>query len=169
MNKMKFLVIGATGSQGGHVARHLLMKGHSVRAVTRNTDSKASQELIKLGAEMMHGDITDAVSIKQAASNVDAIFAMTTPFEAGEEVETKQGITIADVAKSMGKYLVFSSVGASNRNTGIPHFESKWKVEQHIKQIGLESAVIAPVYFHGECFPICQTVERRHIPKSTAS
>src|SRR5256885_16881707 len=63
------------------------------------------------------------------------------------EAETKQGVTVADAAKTKGKYLVYTSVGSANKNTGIPHFESKWRVEQHIEKIGAEVAIIAPVYF----------------------
>ena len=43
--------------------------------------------------------------------------------------------------------LVYNSVVSANRNSGIPHFESKWEVEQHIARIGTEAAIVAPVYF----------------------
>jgi uncharacterized protein YbjT (DUF2867 family) len=146
-NRTTVLVFGATGQQGGHVARLLLNKGHSVHAVTRNADSAAARQLAKLGAKIVTGDLNDRASIESAVDAVDAIFAMSTPFEAGMEAETGQGITLADVAKAKGKYFVYTSVGSANKNTGIPHFESKWKVEQHIAKIGAEAAIIAPVYF----------------------
>jgi uncharacterized protein YbjT (DUF2867 family) len=114
---MKVLVIGATGNQGGHVARLLLQKGHGVTAFTRQAQSHAAQNLANLGARIVTGDLNDRTSVERAAEGVDAIFAMGTPFE------------------------------AANRNTGIPHFESKWVVEQHIARIGVEAAIVAPVYF----------------------
>lgn len=149
---MKILVFGATGNQGGRVARLLLEKGHSVCALTRREDSPSAQALTRLGAEMVAGDMNDRVSVERAARGVDAIFAMTTPFETGIEEEARQGITVADVAKAMGKYLVFSSVGAANAHTGIPHFETKWEVEKHIQKIQLEAAIIAPVFFMENVF-----------------
>jgi uncharacterized protein YbjT (DUF2867 family) len=54
---------------------------------------------------------------------------MTTPFEGGMQAETRQGISAADAAKAAGVHLVFTSVGSANRQTGIPHFDSKYEVE----------------------------------------
>src|SRR5947209_2213749 len=118
-NQMRVLVFGATGQQGGHVARLLLKKGHSVVAVTRHAESAAARELANLGAKIVTGDLNDRASIEPAVDAVDAIFAMSTWFEAGMEAETGQGITVADVAKAKGKYLVYTSVGSANKNTGI--------------------------------------------------
>ncbi|MEE8242244.1 MAG: NmrA family NAD(P)-binding protein, partial [candidate division NC10 bacterium] len=39
------------------------------------------------------------------------------------------------------------SVGSANRNTGVPHFDTKWKVEQHISQLGLPATILRPVWF----------------------
>ncbi len=144
---MKVLVIGATGKQGGHVARMLLERGHTVYALTRNPDSPAAEKLSLIGAKVIKGDWSDQRSLERALGDVDALFAITTPLEGGSEVETKQGIAIAEAAKAQGKYLVFSSVGSSNKKTLVPFFESKWKVEQHIAKIGIEATVIAPVWF----------------------
>jgi uncharacterized protein YbjT (DUF2867 family) len=144
---MKVLVIGATGNQGGHVARLLLQKGHGVAAFTRQAQSPAAQKLANLGARIVTGDLNDRVSVERAAEGVDAIFAMGTPFEAGIEAEIRQGSTVAEVALARSKYLVYNSVASANRNTGIPHFESKWEVEQHIARIGAEAAIVAPVAF----------------------
>ena len=72
---------------------------------------------------------------------------MSTPFEAGMEAETRQGVTMAEAAKSKGVYLVYTSVGSADKQTHIPHFESKYEVEKHIAKIGATAAIIAPVYF----------------------
>ena len=144
---MKVLVIGATGNQGGHVARLLLQKGHAVAAFTRQGQSPAAQKLVNLGARIVTGDLNDRASVERAAEGVDAIFAMATPFEAGIAAEIRQGRTVAEAARALDKYLVYTSVASANRNTGIPHFESKWEVEQHIARIGAEAAIVAPVYF----------------------
>lgn len=53
-------------------------------------------------------------------------------------------------------HYVYTSVGSADRKTGIPHFETKWKVEQHIRQIGLPTTILRPVSFmenFGTYFP----------------
>jgi len=146
-NKLKVLVVGAAGRQGGAVALEMLKRGHVVHAFTRNPDKKAIQSLSNQGAKIVQGDLLNKNSIEQAAEDVDFIFGMTTPFESGVEAEARQGIHLVEVAKAKGKKLVYSSVAAANQNTGIPHYESKWKVEQHIKKVLPEATVIAPVHF----------------------
>lgn len=144
---LKVLVTGATGKQGGAVTRRLLDNNHNVRALTRKPDSTAAAELERLGVEVVQGDLTDRDSLDRALHGVDAAFAMATPFEAGPTAEVTQGVTMADAAKAAGAFLVYSSVGDANRNTGIPHFDSKYAVEKHIRDIGADATIVAPVYF----------------------
>lgn len=140
------LVTGATGQQGGAVARSLLRQGQKVRVLTRNPDKAAG--LAKAGAEVIKGDLTDPTSLAAALRGVQGVFAMSTPFEAGMDAEVKQGIVLADAAKKAGvAHYVYTSVGSADRRTGIPHFETKWKVEQHLRQLGLSSTVLRPVWF----------------------
>jgi uncharacterized protein YbjT (DUF2867 family) len=73
---------------------------------------------------------------------------MSTPFEAGMDAEVRQGVLLADAAKHAGViHYVYTSVGSAHRHTGIPHFDSKWKVEQHIAKIGLPATILRPVFF----------------------
>jgi uncharacterized protein YbjT (DUF2867 family) len=146
-NNLKVLVTGATGKQGGAIARLLLKNGHTVRAVTRKPESPAASALAGLGVEVVSGDLSDRAAMDRAAKGVDAVFSMATPFEAGMAAETQQGVTTADAAKAAGAFLLYSSVGDADRNTGIPHFDSKYAVEQHIRASGAEATIIAPVYF----------------------
>jgi|WetSurMetagenome_2_1015567.scaffolds.fasta_scaffold00396_6 uncharacterized protein YbjT (DUF2867 family) len=142
------LVSGATGRQGGAVARHLLEDGWSVRALSRNPDSDAAKDLGRLGAEIMRGDLNDPASLERAVTGAYGVFSVQTFREGGPEGETRQGKNLADAAKKASvRYFVYSSVGSADRNTGIPHFESKWKVEQHVKSIGLNATILRPVYF----------------------
>jgi uncharacterized protein YbjT (DUF2867 family) len=142
------LVTGATGSQGGSVVQALLKKGHQVRGMTRNADSPAAKQLRQQGVEVVAGDFTDHDSLVRAASGVDTIFTMTTPFEAGVDAETAQGIAITNAAKEAGiGHLVYSSVADADKATGIPHFDSKYEVEKHIASSGVPYTIIAPVYF----------------------
>ncbi len=65
----------------------------------------------------------------------------------GTDAETRQGIAAADAAKAAGVHLVFTSVGSANRQTGVPHFDSKYEVEKHIAKIGVRATILAPVSF----------------------
>jgi uncharacterized protein YbjT (DUF2867 family) len=146
-NILTVLVTGATGRQGGAVARLLLKKGHHVRAFTRKADSSAAEELKRLGAEIATGSFEDRTSVERAAKSSDAIFAMSTR-EAGADVETREGIIVADAAKAVGTtHLVYTSVGSADRRTGIPHFDSKYRVEQHIQSLEIPHTIIGPVFF----------------------
>jgi uncharacterized protein YbjT (DUF2867 family) len=140
------LVTGATGQQGGAVARALLAKGQQVRVMTRHPEKAAS--LAKAGAEVVQGDLTNQAILQMALRGVHGVFAMSTWVEEGMEAEVRQGTMLADAAKQAGiAHYVYTSVGSAHRNTGIPHFDSKWKVEQHIRQIGLPATILRPVWF----------------------
>ncbi len=54
-----------------------------------------------------------------------------------------------DAAKAAGVgHIVFSSVADADKNTGVPHFDSKFKVEQHLRSDGVPYTIIAPAYFY---------------------
>lgn len=140
------LVTGATGQQGGAVASSLLRQGQKVRVLTRNPSKAAG--LAKLGAEVITGDLTDAASLDRALTGAGGVFAMSTFIEAGMDAEVQQGITLADAAKKANVgHVVYTSVGSAHKNTGIPHFDTKWKVEQHIRKIGIPATILRPVWF----------------------
>ena len=149
-NHKKFFIVGATGQQGGAVTQSLLRQGYQVRALVRaaKQNSSKAEALKNRGVELVPGDMTDQASLEQAMGGVDGVFATTTFFEAGLEAEIQQGVIIAEAAKKANvPHLVYSSVGSAHRNTGIPHFESKWKVERHIRQLGIPTTTIRPAYF----------------------
>src|SRR5919199_2392739 len=144
----KILVTGATGQQGGSLARLLLEKKHKVHALTRNTQSPAAQDLRNRGANIVKGDLDDSDSLKHAIKDVESVFLMGTPFEDGTEGETRRGKLMADIARENDvEHLVYSSVANADKNTGIPHFESKYKIEQHIKNLGIPHTIIGPTFF----------------------
>jgi uncharacterized protein YbjT (DUF2867 family) len=144
----RVLVTGATGQQGGGLARLLLRRGHHVRAISRKPDSAASNELRKLGAEVVAGDLGDHASIERAAKGVDVAYIVATPYEQGVAAETRFGKTGLDGVHAAGvPYVVYSSVSDADRRTGIPHFDSKAEIEKHLKQLGTEHSIVAPVFF----------------------
>jgi uncharacterized protein YbjT (DUF2867 family) len=142
------LVTGATGRQGGAVIRHMLPKGWKLRALTRNPQSHAAQSLARQGVELVQGDLEDAASVARAAAGVYGIYSVQDYWAVGAKREVQQGINVAEAAKKAGvKHFVYSSVGGAERNTGIPHWESKWEIEKHIRSMGLPATVFRPAAF----------------------
>ena len=146
--KLKVLVTGATGKQGGHLAGELLARGHSVRALTRKPESPAAAALAKRGATVVSGDFENQGSLDRAARGVDAVFAMATPAEGGVTTETRDGINIVRAASAAGvKHVVYSSVAGADRASGVPHFDSKFEVEKELRRSGVPFTILAPVFF----------------------
>lgn len=144
----KVLVFGATGLQGGAVAAALLAQGHEVIGVTRNTTSEKAKALENKGANLVEGSLNNADQLIETMKTVDTVFALTSPYEEGAQMEIQQGTTLAKAAQSANVgHLVFSSVSDADKNTGIPHFDSKYAVEQKIAELGIPYTIIAPVYF----------------------
>jgi len=148
MRDQIIFVTGATGHQGSTAIRHLLEAGFKVRGLTRWPNKPEAKLLEDLGAEMVHGDLNDPAMIRRSMEGCYGVFAVLTPFEVGPAMEVKQGKLLADVAKEAGvEHFLYSSVGGADRNTGIPHFKSKWQNEQYMRQIGLPLTILRPVFF----------------------
>lgn len=151
MNKDRdvILVSGATGQQGGAVARHLLSRGYRVRAMTRKPKEARAQALAAAGAQVVSGDLDDATSLERALAGAWGAFAVQNTWEAGVEREEEQGKRFAEVAKKCGiSHFVYTSVGSADRNTGIPHFDNKFRVEQKIRSLRFPSwTIVRPVFF----------------------
>lgn len=138
---------GATGNQGGAVAHHLLQNGFAVRALVRDKTKPAALTVEQAGATLVEGDLDDRASLESAVQGVDGVFSMQ-GFLEGAEVEIRQGTALADVALAADvKHFVYSSVGSAERNTGIPHFDSKFQIEEHIRASGLPHTILRPVFF----------------------
>jgi uncharacterized protein YbjT (DUF2867 family) len=148
-NERTILVTGATGKQGGAIARALAGKGFKIRAFTRKPESDAAKALAKTGAEIVQGDLDDAASLKNALQGVWGVFSVQNTWEAGVEKEEEQGKRLAKLAREAGvEHFVYTSVGSANRKTGIPHFENKWRVEETVRGLRFPSYVILrPVFF----------------------
>jgi uncharacterized protein YbjT (DUF2867 family) len=149
-NKRKILVTGATGQQGGALARLLLQKKYEVYALIRSTKSESPkvQNLRNQGAKLVKGDLDKPDSLEQVMNGIDSVFLMGTWVEVGTEGETRRGKMMVDIAKEKKiEHIVYSSVVNADKNTGIPHFDSKYKVEQHIKNSGIPYTIIGPTFF----------------------
>ena len=137
-------VTGATGNQGGAVVRNLIQQGFAVKALTRNKNSSKTAALIRPQVELIQGTLDNPSTYYHHLKGVDGVFSVI-DFKQGPTRETRQGIDLADNAKANGvKHFLYSSVVGADANTGIPHWESKFRIENHIKQTGLPYTIIRP-------------------------
>ena len=130
-------VFGATGAQGGPIARALLKSEFSVRAVTRNVDSDKAKALRDAGAEVVAGSVSDRQSVKKAITDAYGVYVVTILLSPDEE---QVGKAVADECKEAGiKHVVFSSLDSLKDKIGksAMHFDSKAAVEKHLDQIGV--------------------------------
>ncbi len=143
-------VTGATGQQGRAVAKKLLAEGWRVRALTRDTNKPAAQELKSLGAEILPGDMDQRAELDAAFKGAYGVFSVQNFWlpNVGFEGEVRQGKAVADAAKATDvQHLVYSSVGSAHRGMGQKHFESKWIIEQYIHGLELPYTILRPVAF----------------------
>jgi uncharacterized protein YbjT (DUF2867 family) len=143
------LVVGATGQQGGAVARELLGRGREVHALTRAPDSLAAKQLAAQGAIVVQGDLDDLRSIRRAMSEVASVFSVQTHLTpAGVEGEVRHGFVVAQAAKDVGvAHVVYSSVDGAERDSGIPHFESKRAIERRLQAFDVPTTILRPTMF----------------------
>src|SRR5579884_1416915 len=141
------LVTGATGKQGGAVYRNLRQRGYPVRALTRNPQQPKARAISGDGAEVITGDLEDPDSLRAAMSGVYGVYSVQDS-TGGAEKEIRQGVHLAKAAKCAGvSHFVYSSVGSADRKTGIPHFDSKFQIEEHLRGSGLPYTILRPVFF----------------------
>jgi uncharacterized protein YbjT (DUF2867 family) len=141
-------VAGATGRQGGAVARHLLADGWRVRALTRKPDGSSARKLAAFGAEVVRADMGSRPSLCEAFAEVYGVYSVQNPMISGLEAEVAQGRNVADAAKETGvRHVVYGSAGIGVPGTGVGSWESKLAVQAHMKALGLPLTVLRPTAF----------------------
>ncbi|XVV07644.1 NmrA/HSCARG family protein [Actinosynnema sp. CA-248983] len=142
------VVTGATGRQGGAVARYLLGEGRRVRALTRDPTKPAARRLADLGAEVVQGDMADADSLRPVFRGAHGVFSVQNFMTAGLDGEVHQGRAVGDVAAEMGvAHVVYGSAGTGQPGTGVGSWESKLRVQAHLEALGLPLTVLRPMAF----------------------
>src|SRR5690242_8452187 len=157
------LVTGATGQQGGIVARRLLADGVPVRALVRRPASDAAQAIAAEGAELVVGDLTDRTTLAPALNGVRAVFSLQTPDldDLTSDAERIGGLNLVAAAREAGvEQFVHSSVSgiakfleedAAGRAEawGTPHYwHSKAAVGLALPAAGFQSwTELRPAFF----------------------
>ena len=144
-------VVGATGQQGGAVARALLKSGEwKVRGLTRNTSSKSALALAASGIEVVAANIDDVDSLVKAFEGAYGVYGVTNFWEhlgsgkmdadeAGEaEVKQAQNIATACGKIPTLEHFVFSTLQPAGEISGgkrhVPHMDHKSKVDGWIRK-----------------------------------
>ena len=142
------LVAGATGQQGGAVLRQLREHGFPVRALTRDPDTTKARAFTGHGVEVLRGDLDDTPTLARALDGVYGAYSVQNWHQSGLDGEVRQGINLANAAKRSGiRHFVYSSVASADQRTGIPHFDSKFRIEEHVRGTGMPHTIVRPVFF----------------------
>ncbi|GHJ08676.1 hypothetical protein TPA0907_30430 [Micromonospora humidisoli] len=143
-------VFGATGQQGGAVVDALLDHRAQVRALVRNPQSDRAQALAARGVELSATRADDPASLAAALATVEGFYFMTPEANSLEEVEAEVriGKALVDAAVEAGvPHVVFNSVYGADRESGVPHHDSKHRIEEHLRTSGLRASMVRPTAF----------------------
>jgi uncharacterized protein YbjT (DUF2867 family) len=148
-NDRTILITGVTGQQGGAVAQALRGTGFHLRGLTRKPESERAAALGHQGIEIVKGDFDDEASLRHALTGAWGVFGVQNAGEAGPDREEAQGKRLAALAREAGvEHYVYTSVGSADKRTGVPHFDSKWRIEETVRGLRFPSHVILrPVFF----------------------
>ncbi|MEV6237769.1 NmrA/HSCARG family protein [Lentzea sp. NPDC051838] len=139
-------VLGATGRQGGAVARHLLADGRQVRALTRDPASAKARRLAEAGCQVMRADMNDAGTLRAAFAGAQGVFSVQNPMICGLDAEIAQGRNVGDAAAEAGvRHVVYGSAGLDQPGTGVGSWESKLVIKAHLQSRGLPLTVLRPM------------------------
>ena len=146
------LCVGATGLQGGSVARALLRAGETVHALTRSPRGDAARALRGLGAVVVEGDLSDLASLTSAMRGCTRVFGVTNYWEHfGTEVA--HGKNLVDAAGQAGiQHLVLSTLPSpetlSRGAIAVPHMESKAAIEAYARGSKLRVTFVHVAFYY---------------------
>jgi uncharacterized protein YbjT (DUF2867 family) len=144
MSNKVIVVTGATGAQGGGLARAILADpgcGYTVRAVTRDPSSDSARALAAAGAEVVAGDLDDPASLRRAFEGAYGAFCVTFFWaHFSPEKELVQARAMAEAARDAGlRHVIWSTLEDTRRRVPlddermptlmgrykVPHFDAK--------------------------------------------
>ena len=152
-NILRILVVGATGAQGGSVARHLLRTGkYKVRCLTRHPRSSTAMALERLGAETVGGDLADPASLRAALRDCDGVFGVTNYWE-HFEAEYLLGRNLVDaVLASNVQHTILSTLPHTKLLSGgrleVPHFDTKARFEEYARGCNLATTYVHVAFYY---------------------
>lgn len=156
----KYLVTGATGMQGGAVARALARRGEHVTALVRNPDSDAARALADEGMTLVVGDLEDPATLRAAAEGHDAVFSVQLALMDDKDAELRHARNLVAAARDAGVVqfvqTTVSSTGWRDRHPDAAqkprdddwYWDAKEDVEAAVRAAGFAShTIVKPAYF----------------------
>ncbi len=157
-------VVGATGQQGGGLARAILddpERRFALRAITRNPDSAAAQALAARGAEVVAADLDDESSLTKAFEGAYGAYLVTAFWEYNSvEREQQQARAMAAAAKATGlRHVIWSTlpdtrlhlrddrVPTLHERYKVPHFDSKAEAEAFFVEAGVPTTFLSTTFY----------------------
>ncbi|MFB3828557.1 MAG: SDR family oxidoreductase [Bryobacteraceae bacterium] len=154
---MRTLVIGGTGTVGSRTVSNLLSRGAAVRVLTR--DAHKARELPQ-GVEPAIGDTARPGSLREAFRGVDSVFLIT-PLS---QDESERGVNAVEAAREAGvRRMVYMSVHRVDEAPHIPHFSTKYPVEQALRESGMEWTLLQPNNFYQNDFWFREAIVRQGV------
>lgn len=148
---MRVLVVGATGTLGGMIARRLLARAEDVSILLR-PDSDATS-LLAAGARPVLGDLKDPRSLHGACAGVDAVITTAnSALRGGEDTVETVDLTgnrnLIDAARAQGvrQFVFMSALGASPQSPA-PFMRAKAASEAHLRECGVRYTILQPNLF----------------------
>jgi len=165
-DKKIIAVVGATGAQGGGVARAILndkASGFTARALSRDVQGEKAKELAALGAEVVAADVDDVESLKKAFAGAHAAFCVTFFWaHLSAEKERAEAAALAQAAKAAGvKHVIWSTLEdtrklvplSDNRmptllgNYKVPHFDAKGESDRLFRDLGVPTTCLLTSFY----------------------
>ncbi|QBR42339.1 NmrA/HSCARG family protein [Kerstersia gyiorum] len=142
------LVLGATGRQGGSVAKALLKARWPVRAFVQDPSEPASIALREAGAELVQGALQETDVIASAMKDIQGVFCVM-PANLSAEDEVRYGTRVADLAAKfrVDHFIYSSGASAGDKLTGVPRFDAKPRIEAHVRKLPLAATIVRPMIF----------------------
>ncbi|GAB2832025.1 NmrA/HSCARG family protein [Ferruginibacter profundus] len=153
MQQKIILVTGATGAQGGSVAKALLAQNKfAVRILTRNANAQNAIALKELGAEVITGDMNDIESLKAAMQDCYGVYGVTNFWEHFES-EYQQGKNLVDAVKATGiSHFVFHTLPDYNKLSSgkfpTPHCDIKAALQEYTKLLGIPATFLQVAFYY---------------------
>lgn len=152
----KVLLIGVTGGTGGNVVKGFREQQlTNLRAITRKIDLNrpSLSKMTEVGVELVEANLDDENSLTAAMAGISAVYCHATSADSAkpDPLEVERAKRVAQAAKKADiKHFVYNSAGGADRNSGIPHIEQKYKVEQIFKAAGLPTTMLRACLFMEE-------------------
>jgi uncharacterized protein YbjT (DUF2867 family) len=141
---MSILIIGATGTLGRQIVKRTLDEGYQVRCLVR--DFRRGAFLKEWGAELVYGDLsipsTIPLALKGITTIIDCATIRSTSSYTSETIDWRGKLALIEAAKlvNLKKLISFSVLNASE-NSSIPLLDLKLKVEQRIRDSGIDYTI----------------------------